>query len=402
MGTVLFFGILNKDDFFLLTKIEPSPFLFPLSFWWCCLQLSDVILCSLKIAPSSHMQSLDTLYKKHLETKTQWMVALLNGIGLSYLCSKIIPSPFSDGFRNRAKFRVFHGINGMRIEGTDPIDGSVAFEKSLWILPDWSKKIVRNVVAFIQKDHKDFVVDGFEVQLAHGKKNVHTTFSVKRSVTHSYEDLALALLTNIPEIVGVAIPSQKLEVGDIHLDHSIGGKDFCAHYASFFQSNLHLTPQLLENVSQICKKIAFREILDLYCGVGLLSLSVSEKDTKIIGIDTNRMAVESAQKNADRMDFRSAKFSVSSVDRSLRATEIGTNSLVLVNPPRSGCPSTVINAIVSQNPHHVLLVSCSLKTHVSDLAEWKKSGYEVLSFKAFDMFPFTDFLETVTVLKRKG
>ena len=348
------------------------------------------------------MQSLDTLYKKHLETKTQWMVTQLDGIGLSHLCSKIIPSPLSDGFRNRAKFRVFHGKNEMRTEGTDPINGPVAFEKSLWIFPDWSKKIVRNVVAFIQKDHKDFVVDGFEVQLAHGKKNVHTTLSVKRSVTHSYEDLALALLTNIPEIVGVAIPSQKLEIGETHLDHSIGGKDFCAHYASFFQSNLHLTPQLLENVGRICRKIAFREVFDLYCGVGLLSLSVGEKNAKIIGIDTNRMAVESAQKNADRMDFRFAKFSVMSVERSIRTTKIGTYGLVLANPPRSGCPPTVINAIASQNPKHVLLVSCSLKTHVPDLEEWKKCGYQVLSFKAFDMFPFTDFLETMTVLERKG
>ncbi len=348
------------------------------------------------------MQSLDTLYKKHLETKTQWMVTQLDGIGLSHLCSKIIPSPLSDGFRNRAKFRVFHGKNEMRTEGTDPIDGPVEFEKSLWIFPDWSKKIVRNVVAFIQKDNKDFVVDGFEVQLAHGKKNVHTTLSVKRSVTHSYEDLALALLTNIPEIVGVAIPSQKLEIGETHLDHSIGGKDFCAHYASFFQSNLHLTPQLLENVGRICRKIAFREVFDLYCGVGLLSLSVGEKNAKIIGIDTNRMAVESAQKNADRMDFRFAKFSVMSVERSIRTTKIGTYGLVLANPPRSGCPPTVINAIASQNPKHVLLVSCSLKTHVPDLEEWKKCEYQVLSFKAFDMFPFTDFLETMTVLERKG
>jgi 23S rRNA (uracil1939-C5)-methyltransferase len=207
---------------------------------------------------------------------------------------------------------------------------------------------------------------------------------------------------NIPEIVGVAIPSQKLEVGETHLDHSIGSEEFCAHYASFFQSNLPLTPKLLENVSWISKKIAFREIFDLYCGVGLLSLSVGEKDTKIIGIDTNRMAVESAQENADRMDFHSAKFSVSSVERSIRTTEIGTNTLVLVNPPRFGCPPTVINTIASQNPHHILLVSCSLKTHVPDLVEWEKSGYEVLSFNAFDMFPFTDFLETVTVLKRKG
>jgi len=348
------------------------------------------------------MHPLDIPYKKHLKTKTQWMIEQLEGIGLSHLSNKIIPSPISDGFRIRAKFRIFYDKNGVRIEGTDPIDGSVAFEKSLWILPDWSKQIVRDVVEFIQNDHWESLVDGFEIQLAHGKRTVHMTFSVKRSLKHSNEDLVMALLTNIPEIVGVAIPSQKLEVGESYLEHSINDKSFYAHYASFFQSNLHLTPKLLEYMVRMSQKISFREIIDLYCGVGLLSLSVGEKDSKISGIDTNRMAVRSAQRNADRMDSPSAKFSVSSVDRSNQTTKISTDSLVLINPPRSGCPSAVINAISSQSPNYVLLISCSLKTHVIDIAAWKKGEYEVLSLKAFDMFPFTDFLETVAVLKRKG
>lgn len=361
-----------------------------------------MLLCSLRIDPSSRMQTPDALYKEHIETKTQWMIAQLDGIGLSHLCCEIVPSPLTDGFRNRVKFQVFYDTNKMRVKGTDPIHGSVAYEKSLWILPDWSRQVVRDVISFLKKDDKGFAVDGLEIQLAHGKKNAHLTFSVKRSVTQSYEDLAIAFVTNFPEIVGVAIPSQNLEVGETYLDHSIGDKGFRAHYASFFQSNLHLTPKLLEYVGRIGKKLVFREILDLYCGVGLLSLSVGGKNTRITGIDTNRMAVLNAQENADRIGFRTTNFSVSSVERSIHTKNIHANTLVFINPPRSGCPPSVINAITSQNPSHVLLVSCSLKTHVLDLAEWKKSGYEVLSFKAFDMFPFTDFLETVTELKRKG
>jgi tRNA/tmRNA/rRNA uracil-C5-methylase (TrmA/RlmC/RlmD family) len=348
------------------------------------------------------MQSLDTLYKRHLETKTQWMIERLEEIGLSHLCDKIMPSPICNGFRNRAKFRVFKNNDGITVKGTDPIAGSVAFDKSLWILPDWSKKIVRDVITFIQKDSWNSTVDGFELQLAHGKREVHTTFSVKRSVAHSYEGPAKVLLANIPEIVGVAIPSQKLEIGKDYLDHFIGEREFCAHYASFFQSNLHLTPILLEHVVWISGKIAFTEIFDLYCGVGLLSLSAGGKDTKIFGLDTNRMAVRSAQKNANHMGFPSAKFTVLSVERFCQTAEVNADSLVFINPPRSGCPSTIIKTIASQNPKHVLLVSCSLKTHLIDLTVWKKCGYEVLSLKAFDMFPFTDFLETVTVLKTKA
>jgi 23S rRNA (uracil1939-C5)-methyltransferase len=147
--------------------------------------------------------------------------------------------------------------------------------------------------------------------------------------------------------------------------------------------------------------MTIEEIFDLYCGVGLLSLWAGEKDTKITGSDTNRMAIKSAQKNAVHLGFRSAKYSMSSVERFVQAAKIQTNSLVLINPPRFGCPPQVINGIASRHPDRIIIVSCSLKTHVLDLAEWGKKGYEILSLKAFDMFPLTDFLETVTELKIK-
>jgi tRNA/tmRNA/rRNA uracil-C5-methylase (TrmA/RlmC/RlmD family) len=347
------------------------------------------------------MHSLDNFYKKHLQEKTERMNFQLAEADLSPLCNKIVPTHISDGYRNRAKFRLFRDCNSLNIEGTDPQAGSVSFEDSLWILPVWGGQIVQNVVAFIQENHKDFIVDGFEIQLAHGKKNAHITFSVKRSIADSYEDFSSALLKKIREIVGVAIPSQKLEVGNVYLEHSIGEKTFWAHYASFFQSNLHLTPKLLDHVCQMGNRIAFRDIFDFYCGVGLLSLSLGKKDTKIFGVEANWKAVQSAQKNAKNMGFNSASFSMSSVERFVQFAEIENNNLVLINPPRSGCSPAIVNAIAHHNPNYVLLISCSLKSHVFDLAEWKKCAYEVISLKAFDMFPFTDFLETVTVLERK-
>jgi len=348
------------------------------------------------------MQLLEDFYKRNLEMKTQWMVDLLDRVGLSHLCNNIIPSPLSGGFRNRAKFRVFYDGYRIRVEGTSPSGGSVDFEKSLWILPHWSRQVVRQIVAFIRKNRRDFVADGFEIQLAHGKKNAHITFSVARSITEFYDGFAGDLLRKTPEITGVAIPSQKLEVGDTFLVHSIGDKDFHAHYASFFQSNLHLTPELVAHVCRTSAELAAPGIFDLFCGVGLMSLSAGDKNIPILGIDINRKAIDSAKINAGCMGFRSANFNVSSVEQFVQSPEIGNDSLLIINPPRSGCSSNVINNIASRSPNHVIIVSCSLKTHVPELAAWKKNGYDAISMKAFEMFPFTDFLETVTVLKRKA
>ena len=180
------------------------------------------------------------LYKNHLRSKQTRMVSLLETIGCERLCRNIRPSPLRLGFRNRAKFQVYESQGAVRIEGTDPYEGDVHYERGLWILPAWARKIVRSVATYREKHKHDFPFDGFELQLTHGRQQAHAVISVKRVFSEFFEDYAKDMLKSIPDIVGVAIPSQKSELGDVCLDHRILGKSFFAHYDSFFQSNLSL------------------------------------------------------------------------------------------------------------------------------------------------------------------
>lgn len=347
------------------------------------------------------MCSRDLLYKEHLQAKRERMISLLDRVGCAHLVQEIIPSPLKKGFRNRAKFRVYENQGTVRIEGTDPHEGDVPFERALWILPAWARRVASSVAAYRNDYRHDFPFDGFELQLTHGREQAHLTISAKRVFSEFFVAYAKDLWKTIPKLIGVAIPSQRTELGDIYLDHWILGKSFLAHYDCFFQSNLSLTPILLDRIASEAEEIDFERILDLYSGVGLLSLSFAKKHTRIVGVESDKKAVDCASKNALRLGCESSSFIHSKVENFLKSSELDADSLVIINPPRSGCDSSVIDSTARQRPSNILLVSCSIDSNVRDLELWQARDYEVLSVSAFDMFPFTPFLETVTRLKNE-
>lgn len=349
----------------------------------------------------SQVETLERAYSKHLDEKTSVMRELFENIGYGHLCTEIIPLFLKDGFRNRAKFKIYQRNRRIELKGTDPIQGEVFYEDALWILPEWGRKLVTRIAEIFSSMFQRFPVDGFEIQLTHGRKEAHILLSVKRALSLSYSEISGILLAKLTELKGVAVPSQKAEFGQSFLNHSILDTDICAHYNAFFQSNILLTPDLVEEVRGSCTRSLPAKMLDLYCGVGLFSLLSGRKDRMIVGVDSSRKAVESARMNAARLGLKDASYVCSSVQEYFRKHVVECPDLVLVDPPRSGCQSQVISMIANLEPEKICLVSCAIDTHVRDLLQWKKEGYAAESLCALDMFPFTEFIETVTLLNRQ-
>ncbi len=339
------------------------------------------------------------LYKSYLQEKTAVMHKQLRDLNCGYLCSTIIPSPMGTGFRNRAKFKIFHEDRSLRIVGTDPIRGEASVQTCLWILPEWARVCVSDVCEIILDNYDDSPVDGFEFQLTHGRNECFITLSVRRGTSGSYEELVETLIENISELKGVAVPSKKMEFGESFLNHRILDLDILSHYRAFFQSNVHLIPKLLQNVQFSLKMESFRRIVDLYCGAGLFSIVLRNKAAEITGVDSGRWAVKSAKMNGERLGLRHVNFMCSSAEEFLEDAIFSRDDLLILNPPRQGVSPVVIETIDSQRPRIICLVSCFLETHLRDLKLWRDSGYSIRSLEAFDMFPFTDFLETMTVLE---
>jgi hypothetical protein len=327
------------------------------------------------------------------------MCKQLQDLSRDSFCSSIAPSPLEPGFRNRAKFKIYCKNGTIRILGTDPIQGEVPAEKSLWILPEWGRECVHSVYEIISDRYDVYPVDGFEIQLAHGRKDSHIILSVKKGAPGFYGEFAETLIENVSGLKGVAVPSLKMELGEPFLNHSILDLDILAHYLAFFQSNLHLTGKLIQDVRSSLKMEHFRRIFDLYCGVGLFSLALKDRAAEIFGADSSKWAVKSAVMNGERLDLNQINYKCTSAEKFLNVFPLSRDDIIFLNPPRQGVSPVVITSIASQKPRFVCLVSCFLETHLRDLKLWLDNDYSIRSFAAFDMFPFTDFLETLTVLE---
>ncbi len=340
-------------------------------------------------------------YQSYLQEKTLVLNDRLAQIGCDRFCDRILPSSLENGYRNRAKFKIFAQAAGPVIRGTDPVKGEVEVQEMLWILPEWGRDIVKRSFESISQNYTDYPVDGFEIQLTHGDQKAHLTLSVSKKNQQPYRPLAQELLAGDQALVGVAVPSQKQEFGDSYLRHTLRGEIFEAHYSAFFQSNLDLTPELLGEVKKILSSWSFSRIFDFYCGVGLFSLLVGTVDIPIRGIDSQKRSIENANCNAQQRGFAKAEYVCGDVPKYIPDAEMSTDSLLIFDPPRTGCPVRVLEEIVRSAAGLCLMVSCCFETQVRDLGFLQKNGFEVVALAAFDMFPFTNFLETAALLRRK-
>ncbi len=142
-----------------------------------------------------------------------------------------------------------------------------------------------------------------------------------------------------------------------------------------------------------------RSFLDLFCGVGGISLQLAEFVEWGIGIEVSEPSISAAQLAAERGGFSNVKFVAADVESSLRSYAGESPELIIVNPPRRGLSPEIIARIKLMNPATILYSSCNPETLVRDLRQLAPE-FQVKSFKPFDMFPLTDHWEVVAELTR--
>ena len=167
---------------------------------------------------------------------------------------------------------------------------------------------------------------------------------------------------------------------------------------AFFQVNKYLTNKLYMNVIDYLKKVKAKNVLDLYCGVGAISLAISKYVDKVIGIEINEAAIKSAKITAKNNNISNVEFICNSVEKE---KEIFNNiDTVIVDPPRSGLNKTLINSILKNNIKNLIYISCNPITLARDL-KLLEEEYKATEIVPYNMFLHTYHLESITVLERK-
>src|SRR5882724_8791969 len=183
------------------------------------------------------------------------------------------------------------------------------------------------------------------------------------------------------------------------ISRTIQGECYRFNAESFFQANDGLLPALVEAALGDARG---RTALELYCGVGLFTLPLARRFSRVIGVESDQAAANYARINLANAELKNASTSTARVSEWLKHSglERGTPDLVLLDPPRTGAEPGVIAGIVSLEPRRISYVSCDPATLARDLKDLLASGYHLASITAFDMFPQTHHVETVVHLGR--
>ena len=170
---------------------------------------------------------------------------------------------------------------------------------------------------------------------------------------------------------------------------------------SFYQVN---TPQAEKLYSQAAEFAEPRgkTLLDLYCGIGTIGLSMAARADKVVGAEIVPQAVENARQNAQRNGFSNAEFICA--DASEADAELAERGLkpdvILLDPPRKGCDGQTLSACVKMNPERIVMISCNPATAARDCKFLVENGYSVGKVRAFDLFPRTRHVECVVLMSR--
>ena len=174
---------------------------------------------------------------------------------------------------------------------------------------------------------------------------------------------------------------------------------------SFYQVNTPGAEQLYTVAASYADPGPDDLLLDLYCGMGTIGLSMANRCRELIGVEIIPEAIESAKANAARMGMdTAAKSRFFCADAGAAASRLASEGLapdiIVVDPPRKGCDQATLSAIVQMAPRRLVYVSCNPATAARDAAILAKAGYQVEKVQPVDMFPRTGHVETVVLLSK--
>jgi len=187
-----------------------------------------------------------------------------------------------------------------------------------------------------------------------------------------------------------------LEVLHLENGHSL---EFGILPQAFFQTNTKQAEVLYSKVLELADLNGDEVVFDLYCGTGTIGLFCAHKAKKVIGIEQNPAAVESAIINAKQNKIENAEYILGSVDAQLKGLDHKPD-VVIVDPPRSGLGDKVVGQCVEFGASRIVYVSCNPTTLARDLKKFLELGYSTKSITPVDMFPQTSHVESVVLLHK--
>ena len=362
-------------------------------------------------------------YEEECRLKAERVRSCLNRIGGQNLTEMpILRAPTCHGYRNKAQYPVAvkngRAYAGFFKAGTH----SVVENSRCAILPPEMDLVKDAVIDYVNQ----FRVSVYD-ELSH--KGLLRHIYVRRGAVSGQILVCLAVngrkLPHVPEltrrlkkipgfatlVLSVNTKKGNTVLGDEFLtlygegfiEDTLCGLSFRLSPRSFYQVNHHQAQRLYAAAIEQAGITKSDTVLDLYCGVGTITLAMAAAAGKVIGVEVIPQAVEDAKENARRNGIENAEFFCGDAGEAALALEKqGVHAdVVVVDPPRKGLNADAIEALVRFAPRRVVYVSCDPATLARDVALLSQRGYQLRNAQAADLFPRCAHVESIVCLSKQ-
>ena len=227
-------------------------------------------------------------------------------------------------------------------------------------------------------------------------------------------ELAGCVTAVVPHTVGVLLNSNtrrgnvilgdkyRTLYGQNYLMDTLCGLEFKLSMPSFYQVNRDQAEVLYHKALEFAGLTGKETVLDLYCGIGTITLCLAKAAKRVIGAEIVPPAIRDAKENAVRNGIENAEFFCGdAADIAARLEAEGLRpDVVTVDPPRKGLAPEVVASVAAMRPEKVVYISCDPATLGRDVKLFGQLGYQAVRAAAVDMFPGTAHVETVVLLSR--
>jgi 23S rRNA (uracil1939-C5)-methyltransferase len=193
-------------------------------------------------------------------------------------------------------------------------------------------------------------------------------------------------------------------LGSDDLEEELSGLRFRISPDAFFQTNTEMAERLYATAAELAGLRGRERVLDLFCGIGSIALTLALDAGEVWGVEIVEEAVADAIENGRLNGIDNAHFFAGDVRTAMRPLleQSGQPDVVVVDPPRAGLSQKIVRRILEAEAQKIVYVSCNPTTLAPNARQMVEAGYTLRTVRPVDMFPQTPHIECVALLERLG
>lgn len=362
-------------------------------------------------------------YEAELKAKQEKVANAVKRIGgIDFPVSDIIGAKNTDRYRNKAQYPVRMGKNGIEagffaqrshrvIDCRDCLLQPAEFETIVNIVIEWMNKY--SVKPYDEATHTG-TVRHIYLRKAEMTDSIMVCLVINGK-TVKHEDNLVSMLSAIESVKSIVINVNRDKTNVIlgnecrtiygadYITDIICGLKFNISPLSFYQVNRSQAEVLFGLAKEYAGLKGDETLLDLYCGTGIIGMSMADSVKRLIGVEIIGQAIENAKINARMNGINNAEFFCADAEKAAQKfrDEGIKPDVVVVDPPRKGCSANVVKTIADMSPSRIVYVSCDPATLARDMKLFGELEYHPQKITPVDLFPRTGHVETVVLMSRK-